>query len=156
MFFKLIIERMKIKIFQRNPLTCLKIWNFFFKFLPFFSHHFNPKPHDNAKTLTCLCKAEASCFKVKIKTQLGTVRETQCRKANTRSRKERMSQGRENRELMQRRRRRQRERQKSNRQIFAKQQLCTCITLFCIFLCRHCNTCTTATCANSVHVLWRT
>ena len=69
MFFKLIIERMKIKIFQRNPLTCLKIWkNFFFKFLPFFSDHFDPKPHDNAKTLTGLCKAEASCFKVKIKT----------------------------------------------------------------------------------------
>ena len=69
MFFKLIIERIKIKIFQRNPLTYLKIWkNFFFKFLPFFADHFNPKPHDNAKTLTGLCKAEASCFKVKIKT----------------------------------------------------------------------------------------
>ena len=43
-------------------------------------------------------------------------------------------------ELMQRRRRRQRERQKSNRFRLAKQQLCTCITLFCTFLCRHCTT----------------
>ena len=41
---------------------------------------------------------------------------------------------------MQRRRRRQRERQKSNRFRLAKQQLCTCITLFCTFLCRHCTT----------------
>ena len=37
-------------------------------------------------------------------------------------------------------RQRQRERQKSNRCRFAKQQLCTCITLFCTFLCRHCTT----------------
>ena len=43
-------------------------------------------------------------------------------------------------ELMQRRRRRQRGRQKSNRFRLAKQQLCTCITLFCTFLCRHCTT----------------
>ena len=35
-------------------------------------------------------------------------------------------------------RRRQRKRQKSNRFSLAKQQLCTCITLFCTFLCRHC------------------
>ena len=34
----------------------------------------------------------------------------------------------------QRQRQRQRERQKSNRFILAKQQLCTCITLFCTFL----------------------
>ena len=47
-----------------------------------------------------------------------------------------------NRELKERRRRRQRERQKSNWFRFAKQQLCTCITLFCIFLCRHCTTTT--------------
>ena len=44
----------------------------------------------------------------------------------------------DNRELKQRRRRRQRERQKSNRFRLAKKQLCTCITLFCSFLCRHC------------------
>ena len=44
--------------------------------------------------------------------------------------------------LKQRRRRRQRERQKSNRFRLAKQQLCTCITLFCTFLCRHCTTTT--------------
>ena len=36
------------------------------------------------------------------------------------------------RELKQRRRRRQREQEKSNKFILAKQQLCTCITLFCI------------------------
>ena len=36
----------------------------------------------------------------------------------------------------QRRRRRQQERQKSNRFRLAKQQICTCITLFCTFLCR--------------------
>ena len=42
----------------------------------------------------------------------------------------------------QRRRRRQRERQKSNRFWLAKQQLCTCITLFCTFLCSHCTTTT--------------
>ena len=41
-----------------------------------------------------------------------------------------------------RRRRRQRERQKSNRFKLAKQQLCTCITLFCTFLCRRCTTTT--------------
>ena len=39
-------------------------------------------------------------------------------------------------------RQRQREGQKSNRCRFAKQQLCTCITLFCTFLCRHCTTTT--------------
>ena len=38
---------------------------------------------------------------------------------------------------MQRRQRRQRERQKSNRFRLAKQQLCTCITHFCIFRSRH-------------------
>ena len=49
-----------------------------------------------------------------------------------------------NRELQQRRRRRQRqqERQKSSRFRLAKQQLCTCITLFCTILCRHCTTTT--------------
>ena len=43
-----------------------------------------------------------------------------------------------------RRRRRQRERQKSIFNWFrlTKQQLCTCITLFCTFLCRHCTTTT--------------
>ena len=45
------------------------------------------------------------------------------------------------RELKQRRRRRQRERQKSNRFRLAK-QLCSCITLFCRFLCRLCTTTT--------------
>ena len=48
----------------------------------------------------------------------------------------------DNRELKQRRRWRQRERQKSNWFRLAKQQLCTCITLFCTFLCRHCTTTT--------------
>ena len=43
-----------------------------------------------------------------------------------------------NRKLKQRRQRRQRERQKTNRFRLVKQQLCTCITLFCTFLCRHC------------------
>ena len=38
------------------------------------------------------------------------------------------------RELKQRRRRRQRERQKGNKFRLAKQQLCTCLTLFCTFL----------------------
>ena len=38
--------------------------------------------------------------------------------------------------------RRQRERQKSNRLILAKQQLCTCITLFCTCLSRRCTTAT--------------
>ena len=47
-----------------------------------------------------------------------------------------------NRKLKQRRGRRQGERQKSNWFRFAKQQLCTCITLFCTFLCRHCTTTT--------------
>ena len=47
-----------------------------------------------------------------------------------------------NRELKQRIRRRQRERQKSKWLILAKQQLCTCITLFCTFLCRRCTTTT--------------
>ena len=46
----------------------------------------------------------------------------------------------ESRELRQRRRRR--EGQKSYRFILAKQQLCTCITLFCTFLCRRCTTIT--------------
>ena len=46
------------------------------------------------------------------------------------------------RELKQRRRRRQRKRQKSNMFGFAKQLLCTCITLFCTFLCRRCTTTT--------------
>ena len=44
------------------------------------------------------------------------------------------------RELKQRRRWGQRERQKSSRFRLAKQQLCTCIKLFCTFLCRHCTT----------------
>ena len=51
-------------------------------------------------------------------------------------------------ELKQRRRRQQRERQKSNRFRLAKQQLCTCITLICTFLCRCCKT-TTWKCLNS-------
>ena len=46
------------------------------------------------------------------------------------------------RELQQRRRRRHRGRQKSNRFILAKQQLCTCITLFRTFLYRPCTTTT--------------
>ena len=46
------------------------------------------------------------------------------------------------RELKQRRRRRQRKLQKSNMFGFAKQLLCTCITLFCTFLCRRCTTTT--------------
>ena len=46
------------------------------------------------------------------------------------------------RKLKQRRRRRHRERQKSNRFRLAKQQLCTCITLFCTFRSRHCTTTT--------------
>ena len=46
------------------------------------------------------------------------------------------------REFTQRRRRRQRERQKSDRFRQAKQLLCTCITLFCTFLCRCCTTTT--------------
>ena len=41
-----------------------------------------------------------------------------------------------NRELKQRQRWRQRERQKHNRCRLAKQQLCTCTTPFCSFLCR--------------------
>ena len=41
-----------------------------------------------------------------------------------------------------RRRRRQRKQQKSNRFRLAKKQLCTCITLFYKFLCRHCMTTT--------------
>ena len=44
--------------------------------------------------------------------------------------------------LKQRRRGRQQERQKSNRFRFAKQQLCTCITLYCTLLCRRCTTTT--------------
>ena len=50
--------------------------------------------------------------------------------------------GRDNRELKQRRRRRQRERQRSTCFRLAKQQLCTCITIFCTFLCRRCTTTT--------------
>ena len=46
------------------------------------------------------------------------------------------------REFTQRRRRPQRERHKSNRFTQGKQQLCTCITLFCTFLCRRCTTAT--------------
>ena len=46
------------------------------------------------------------------------------------------------REVKQRRGRRQGERKKSNRFRLAKQQLCTCITLFCTFLCRRCTTTT--------------
>ena len=46
------------------------------------------------------------------------------------------------RELKHRRRRRQWKRWKSNRFRLAKQQLCTCITLFFTFLCRHCTTIT--------------
>ena len=42
----------------------------------------------------------------------------------------------------QRRRRLQLEQQKSNRCIVRKHQLCTCIKLFCTFLCRHCTTTT--------------
>ena len=41
-----------------------------------------------------------------------------------------------------RRRQRQRGRQKRNEFRLAKQQLCTCITLFCTFLCRRCTTTT--------------
>ena len=44
------------------------------------------------------------------------------------------------RELKQRRRQRQRERQKSNRFTLEKQQVYTCITLFCQFLCCCCTT----------------
>ena len=42
------------------------------------------------------------------------------------------------RELEKRQQRRQRKRHKSNRFKLAKQQFCTCITLLCTFLCRHC------------------
>ena len=59
--------------------------------------------------------------------------------------------GRDNRELKQRRRRRQRERQQSNWFKLVKQQLCTCITLFCTFLCRRCTT-TTWKCLISLFV----
>ena len=45
-------------------------------------------------------------------------------------------------ELTQRRRWRQRGRQKIKRFRLTKQQLCTCITLFCTFLCRRCTTTT--------------
>ena len=45
-------------------------------------------------------------------------------------------------ELNQRRRRRQRELKKSYRVRLAKQQLCTCITLFCTFLSRRCTSTT--------------
>ena len=45
-------------------------------------------------------------------------------------------------ELRQRRRRRQRELEKSNRFISEKQQLCTCIRLFCTFFSRRCTTAT--------------
>ena len=50
--------------------------------------------------------------------------------------------------LKQRRRRWQREQQTTNRFRLTKQQLCTCITLFCTFLCRRCPT-TTWKCLNS-------
>ena len=46
------------------------------------------------------------------------------------------------RDLKQRRRRQQQERQKSNRFRSARQELCTCITLFCTFLCRRCTSTT--------------
>ena len=46
------------------------------------------------------------------------------------------------RELKERRRWRQQERQKSNGFRSARQQLCTCITLFCTFLCRRCTSTT--------------
>ena len=42
----------------------------------------------------------------------------------------------------QRRRRRQRDLRKSKRFRLTKQQFCTCMTLFCTFLCRHCATTT--------------
>ena len=45
-----------------------------------------------------------------------------------------------NREFKQRQRRRQREQLKSNKFILAKQQLCTCITLYWTFLSRRCRT----------------
>ena len=44
---------------------------------------------------------------------------------------------------------------KRNRFILAKKQLCTCLTLFCTFLCRHCAT-TTLQRLISHDVLWRT
>ena len=47
-----------------------------------------------------------------------------------------------NKELKQRHRWRQRELETSNRFILAKQQLCTCITLFCMFLSRRCRAAT--------------
>ena len=47
-----------------------------------------------------------------------------------------------NREFTRRGRRQQQERQKSDRFRQAKQQLCTCITLFCTFLCHRCTTTT--------------
>ena len=53
-------------------------------------------------------------------------------------------------ELKQRRKRRQQERQKRNRCRLAKRQLCTYITLFCTFLCRHCTT-TTWKCGEREH-----
>ena len=45
-------------------------------------------------------------------------------------------------DVKQRRWRWQREREESNRFRLAKQQLCTCFTLSCTFLCRHCATTT--------------
>ena len=45
-------------------------------------------------------------------------------------------------DLKQRRRQTQWERKKRNRFRSTKQQLCTCITLFCTFFCRHCTTTT--------------
>ena len=59
----------------------------------------------------------------------------------------------DNRELKQWQWRRQQQRQKSNRFRMANQQLYTCITLFCTFLCRHCST---TTWNFRFHVLWRT
>ena len=58
----------------------------------------------------------------------------------------------------QRRRRRQQERKKSNRFRLAKQQLCTCITLFWTFLCRRCTTttwkCLISRCVEDFLFLW--
>ena len=61
-----------------------------------------------------------------------------------------------NRKLKQRRQRRQRERQKTNRFRLVKQQLCTCITLFCTFLCRRCTTTTWKCLISHSDVLSRT
>ena len=55
------------------------------------------------------------------------------------------------REFTRRRRRRQRERQNINGFRLAKQQLCTCITLFCTFLCRRYTTTTFTFCRGREH-----